>query len=266
MPNTRFVIRNTSSQVMNGTTGWSARHENAGFPLSNLVSRDRYTPWIYSGGSTVTNMFIDVATTSPVNFVGVLGINRFGGSTMGTMTVALMNGTASQLPLGSVGISDRIDAHFITPIEYAASFVWRIGIGNMSSPFSIGQIWLGRINNTAAGTSYGVDLGIAFTTRQTRHGRTQLVSQTIAGLPVVTDYGNDYRTFGLSINSWPASIASLGTIAQALGQASQSICYIDHADRCYECLVPSDGVQIMNRPGAGTLGLLDVNIELRQLP
>lgn len=237
---------------------------NPNFPITNLLTDDRYTPWVYSAQSSAdATIEVDLGGVRSVSVIGLLGLRRLtwdgspNSSALSLPSSALVYSgttypaTAARpvMTLGSDGDYGTVD------IAYTARYL-KIVLTPMFtgvSALSIGRLWVGGPLT---------DMGVQSSPGEVRSFRKQRVRTTSAsGIPIIRNLGPTRRTVLLPFRAMPKTKVDA---IQASLDVPKSMLLVDWQDRLMEC-VP-DGDTFDTTRTWGSPDLYDFDLRLEVLP
>ena len=257
MANTRFGIVNRASNgvIKNGSGGGApALDETTGFPMSNLLIPDRYTPWksLSPPATSPLQIDVDLLSSQAVEVAALLGFRPTPGPA-GAVTVysASAYPGGPWTPRGTTPSLTGGAGNYQTNFASFSARYWRFEIASIVGQIRVGQLWLGQL----------VDLGILYAPGSSRHlRRLRTTYRTATGLPVIVDDGLNYREFSLS---FPARTKAQRQQIESVASAPGSILYLDHDDLAYQVFAPNgvDSVHVWNASEVN-----DLTLQLIEMP
>lgn len=260
MSTTRFLYTNlleaSGAVLKNGTGGGApALDEVAGYPMTNALTRDRYTVWQQSSGA---GMDVDIYLGGSKNFT-VFGFQNHrptAAAGVGITTIDLYYQTGAYSP-GGVWTAIATISGLAALRDMALVFAQKTGNSiraslTVADAFTLGRFWLGVVDK---------DLGTIY-----MPGRRRTLQQSVAddrapgGVLCRSWTGDSYNLYGLPFDESDTTLlAALRTVAAK----KQSLIYLDHEDVVSEVLLANGSLtDIHQRPGAVPY---DAALELVQL-
>lgn len=246
MSTTRFLATNLfeNATLKNGTGGGApALDEVSGYPMSNALTRGRYTVWQEAAGSSL-DFDIDLGANRSFSVFGFQNHRPTTSAGLGMTTIDLSYvPAASGYPPGAwttIGTLSGLGGarDYLTSFGAVSGRYVRISITCFDA-FTLGRFWLGV-------TDY--DLGVIYMPGRQRTRQQAVVDQRAPGGILYRSWtGDDYEALTLPFDE--ATSAILADVRE-LAALRQSLIYWDHLDGVQEVLVRDGAVSDSHeRPG-----------------
>jgi len=271
----KFIATNIvtgGAVLINGTGGYSnppTLVQNADFPLSNVLTEDRYTTWRWPTGTSGTaTVDFDLGGDVTVLAAGVAGMKRSGTATWNRWRVYYKTAATGYDGGGgaTVGWTPYGDAMFgaASPVlrdaiveGLGAGQFWRFQSSSLvtsATAFSVGKFVL------AASV---VDLGIASSPGLvTRRVRPSAIEQTVGGVFVRTGLGMEHALLSVPFRTIQrATLDKIVGLFYGSGSKTAAL-YITPTGLVYEVVPRGDELEYTMVWADGTNELYDAMLEL----